>query len=181
MKRHVPLGLLALLICTTFLLIMAISRGRSPMIHEASLVFLGFTNVPTHGEGAHLCCSNGSSTRISFSVESFDTFSSGSWETHRLDNGDRRGGLTDEAKGWLDRFISTPSRFDPKEAATFYVPLPATNTMWRVRFSCVEQTLGDKIRKHTIGGAELPPHAVMVNGDYFTGRRYNLLSREISK
>ena len=182
MKRHVIVGVLALLLGMMFLLlVMKHSRGRGFATREASLVFVGFTNLPTGGGGVILCCTNGSGKPIHLAVENFDTLSFGEWETHRLDNGDGRGGLTEEGKRWLNRFSGTPDRLGPKEARTFFVPSPQTNTTWRIRFSCVEQTLGDKIRKLTIGGAELPPHAVSANGEWFTGRRYRLLSAEITR
>ena len=153
MKRHVMYAILVLVFCTmVLLLIIGFARGRSRAMPGASLVFLGFTNLPAKGDGVLFCCSNDSAKRIYLGLEGFDTFSSGKWEKHRLDNGNGRGGLNDEAKGWLDRFNGTPSPLGPSEAATFYVPSPAANTAWRVRLSCVEQTLGDKIRKHTIGG-----------------------------
>src|SRR5450759_4585393 len=181
MKRNVIIAILALLVGTILLLWVANNwRSRAAAMQEASLIFIGFTNLPTKGDGVILCCTNSSAKPICLSIKNYDTFSSGKWETHRLDNGDRKGGLTDEAKQWLHRFNGTPNRLGPNEAATFYVPSPETNAAWRVRFSCVEQTLGDKIRKHTIGGAELPPHAVFMNGEYFTGRTYDLLSTEIS-
>jgi hypothetical protein len=153
----------------------------SPPIHEASLVFIGFTNIPAKGDRAVFSCTNGSAKPICFLVENFDTASSGSWKTNRLDNGDRKGGLTEEAKRWLSGFIGTPSRLGPNEGSIFYAPSPVTNTAWRVRFLYVEQTVGDRIRKLTIGGVELPADSVIANGEYFTGRRYKLLSSEIPK
>ena len=182
MKRPGTLLSLALVFCAvTLLLVVSSGRSRSRPVHEASLVLIGFTNVPTKGDRAVLYCTNSSAKSICFLVENFDTAASGGWATHRLDTGDGKGGLTEEAKRWLSGFVGTPSRLGPNEGATFYVPSPMTNTPWRVRFLCVEQPLGDRIRKLTIGGVELPADAVLVNGEYFTGRRYKLVSPEIPK
>jgi len=183
MKRSVIYKILALLVGAIFLLL-AINgwRDRSTAMQRASLIFFGLTNVPGKGELGIFFCTNDSTKPICFLVENFDTSFSGSWETHRLDNGDGKGSLTGEASQWLRGFIGTPSRLNPHEGKVFYVPPPVTNSSWRVRFLCVEQTFGDRIRKHTIGGVELPPDAVTSgNGDWFTGRRYKLLSAEISK
>src|SRR4051794_34395882 len=125
MNRHLSLAILAFLFCMAALLsLLGLGRGCSRSIHDASLVFIGLTNIPTKGERAIFSCTNGSAKSICFLVENFDTSSSGSWETHRLDNGDLKGGMTDEAKRWLSAFIGTPTRLGPNEGATFYVPLP---------------------------------------------------------
>lgn len=183
MKQRVIFQILALAIGAIFLLL-AINgwRDQGRATHEASLVFLGFTNVPGKGERAIFFCTNDSTKPICFLVENFDTSFSGVWETHRLDTRDGKGSLTGEASQWLGGFIDTPKRLDPQEGGVFYVPPPVTNATWRVRFLCVEQTVGDRIRNHTIGGVELPPDAVTSgNGEWFTGRRYKLLSTNVSR
>ena len=114
-------------------------------------------------------------------MENFDTAALGGWETHRLDPGNGKGDYTQEARRWLSGFVGSPHRLGPNEDALFYVPSPTTNAPWRVRFLGVEQTLGDRLRKRTIGGVELPADTVVVDGDFYTGRRYKLVSPEIPR
>src|SRR5437899_85874 len=114
MKRHAIYGILALLVGMIFmLLVMNYRRGHGSAMQESSLVLLGFTNLPTKGVGVILCCTNGSAKAICLLIKGFDTFSSGKWEPHPLDNGDGRGGLTEEGKQWIHRFNGTPNPLGP--------------------------------------------------------------------
>jgi hypothetical protein len=183
MKRHIIFGVLAFLACAIFLLSpMNWWRHRGTAMRQASLIFHGFTNVPAKGDRAIFSLTNDSTKTICFLVDSFDTLSSGSWEAHRLDTGDGKGTLTAEATQWLLGFIGTPNRLSPHQGKVFYVPAPVTNVAWRVRFLCVEETLGDTVRNHTTQITTLPTNAVTSgNGEWFTGRHYKILSTEISK
>lgn len=182
MKRHIIFGVLAFLACAIFLLSPMSWCRRGSAMRQASLTFHGFTNIVAKGDRAIFSVTNDSAKTVCFSVDNFETLSSGSWETHRLDTGDGKGTLTSEAFQWLSDFIETPNRLSPHEGKVFYVPVPVTNAAWRVRFLCVEETLGDTVRNHTIQITTLPPGAVYSgNGEWFTGRHYKLLSTELSK
>jgi hypothetical protein len=180
MRARAALPFLGIGLCAVILLGVGTTASRRSLpVQQASLRFAGFTNLTTHGDRAVLYCTNSSAKSICFLVENFDTEVPGGWETHRLDMAGGKGNYTEEAHRWLLGFVGSPHRLGPHESARFYVPFPATNTPWRVRFLCVEQTLPDRIRRRTVGGIELPADAVLIDGEFFTGRRYELLSPAI--
>jgi hypothetical protein len=148
---------------------------------DTVLALVGVTNIPARGPYAILSCTNHSSKVIAFFVDSFDDESSGTWRTNRLDDG--RGSLTTEARSWVSRFIGTPSRLAPNEGAIFYAPSPVTNAAWRARFMCAEMTLLDRLKTST-GSWEASPRTIVSgkgNKEFFSGRRYKLVSPDIPK
>ena len=180
MKQRVAFTLAVVFFATVLLLMACLIGSCRSTPSEARVLVIGLTNIPGRGDYAILACTNRSATPICFLVDSYDEISDGTWKTNRLDDG--QGTIKTEARIWLSRFIGTPSRMEVNSGAVFYVPVPVTNNAWRARFLCVEQTMGDRLRRVVGFDAELSAHTIVLGkGQYFSGRSYKLLSTEIPK
>jgi hypothetical protein len=172
MKRFMIIACLAaaLGIGAVFILRLPVIRAPSPP-PEASLVFVGFTNVLTKGQHAMFCFSNSTRAHIVCVPDSVEQSNAGGW---------MRTPLTGRASRAVQDWLGVKEELLPGEAFTFSLPPPTTEAPWRLLFLCQERapvadTASDLVR-HVAD-----TNAAADQSRQFSGRRYVVTTPEVTQ
>jgi hypothetical protein len=155
-----------------------------------SLAFHGLTNLPTKGNVAVFFVTNAGPERVAFSPDAFEYRDGQVWVTNSLRNQRRDGwlywyhDLTGNLR--LGNWYDFGGDLEPGASALFAAPMLVTNAPWRLHFYCVEQATGvqgiaDRTRDLVQHTASVITNGAARNQATFSGRRYYLISRELSQ
>ena len=212
MKRHKLILIVAGLGCAGLLVVIlagGIGRESAPLTGSsappnASISFLGFTNIPGKGQYARFCFTNESTRSIAVTVDSFDESVAGHWVNRRLATnlGNNNIQFINGGARWLKGFMGfqnslaarasfvfcapAPSfvgwqDLGPDEQASVYIPSP----VWRMSFLCQARESKDGFREFF--GRATPNSIVLPNApnarprlQIFSGARVSVLSPEVT-
>jgi hypothetical protein len=144
--------------------------SHQPPIRDASLLFLGVTNLPT-GKFAVFCLTNGTRAPIACIPEALESKTGETWT---------RQSLMSKGSRFVRDWIGVREELKPRQAFTFLVP-SATNTgPWRLVYFCQEQaevvdTVTDTMRHLT------DTNSRRTGLRQFSGRSYSVFSPEVAE
>ena len=171
MKRLIIIACALLALAGGLALLVKLNRDapRAALSRDASLQFLGVTNLPA-GSFAVFCLSNCTAAHISCMPEAFELATQGAWA--RTPPSGKAGQIV---RTWL----GLREVLQPGEGFTFMVPPPTTNGSWRLVFMCQEQArlidpVTDTVRHLT------DTNAAKTKLRQFSGRRYYATSPEVA-
>jgi len=164
-------AVISLVVGVVLLLRRPVTNANTSRPQDASLEFIGFTNVPIKGQYAMFRLTNGTRAQIVCVPDAVEQLNEGVW---------RRTPLTGRARRVLRDWIGVQEEVKPGEAFTFSAPPPITNAAWRLIFLCQERaavtdTTSDLVR-HIID-----TNAAAHQDRRFSGRRYSVTTPEVSK
>jgi hypothetical protein len=191
-KRTITVSLAVALLAIGFLLLLRRYSERNPAGAPAGVLlsFHGLTNVPAKGDYALFSVTNAGSRRVSFDPDGLEYRDSRTWITNSLRNQRRDNWLywDHNANGnvQLGKWDDFGGDLEPGASAMFGAPVLVTNAPWRLSFYCVEQAVGFRGVVDRTGDIAQRVSGVISNGaagsqTTFSGRRYYLVSPEISK
>jgi hypothetical protein len=170
-----------------FLALLSGSLAYRPTSRDASVTFLGYTNVTGKGRCVIFSITNTSRPRIALLLDSFEEDLAGSW-TRRpltLPSGMH---ITPEAHAWMSSFVGWKENLASGDGFIFHVAAPTTNAPWRIRFIAQQRDGWDRwrgmvgmTRPNSIVLFDKPsdPNRRFFGHRVFSGRRYTFLSPEV--
>jgi hypothetical protein len=164
-------AVLSAVVGVVLLLRRPVTNTQTSRPQDASLDFVGFTNVPIKGQYAMFCLTNGTRVPIVCVPDAVEQLNEGAW---------MRTPLTGRARRVLRDWIGVQEELRPGEAFTFSVPPPTTNAAWRLIFLCQERapvtdTASDLVRHVT------DTNAASHQDRRFSGRRYFVTTPKVAK
>lgn len=191
MKKYLLATLIAAALVLAVVLVRVYSVPRlGPAALGVRLAFVGLTNVPSRGRFAVFIVTNAGPERVAFDPDALEYRVPQGWATNSLRNQTRRDWLCwhqDPAGGLkLGKWDDFGSDLRSGMSVRFGAPVTITDAVWRLDFYCVEQATGVQGFRDRVGDLVQRTVSVITNGvardeTTFTGRRYHLLSPEISE
>ena len=173
MKRFTTVACLAAALGISAVLVLRqpAPQARPSHAEEASLLFVGFTNVPAKGTHAMFCLTNSTRAHLVCVPDSVEQATAGVWV---------RTALTGKASRAVRHWVGLKEELFPGEAFTFSVPPPTTNVAWRLVFLCQERA------RVVDGASDLLRHVTDTNAAAhqdrrFSGRRYFVMTPEVTR
>jgi len=168
-KRFVTIGCLLVCLIVALSLLWPHGTADSKTQQSGSFVLLGFTNFPAAGRPAVFCLTNGTRSEFAYCPEAIEQRTKTGWITNRV-------------PPWPSGWIGLRSVLAPAQSITFYVPVVTSSVPWRLSLVCAESAGATErarnfvrsVRESICAGRETVSRT-------FSGRRYEILSPEVSE
>jgi hypothetical protein len=167
------LGILGIVIILVVAVLLVSRRpsGTPAALNDASLLLIGFTNIPSKGRHATFCLTNNTTKHIAFIPDSREQMVAGAWQRTPLSGRARRA-----VRDW----IGLREELSSHEAFTFYVQTPTNSGTWRLVFMCQErEPVKDGVRD--VYQHVTDTNAAALQSRVFSGRQYFLRSPEVTE